>query len=85
MLRFTNIRIAKIMNAGKKKLLLDHVIVQNMDEEEVPEDLEGMLLSGAKALFEDNDENDVVCKYTEFHITLILNDSLQTRKHQSMP
>ena len=41
--------------------MLDHVIVQNMDEDEAPEDLEGMLLSGAKALFEDNDENDVVC------------------------
>jgi chromodomain-helicase-DNA-binding protein 4 len=51
------------MSAGKKKLMLDHVIVQNMDEDEAPEDLEGMLLSGAKALFEDNDENDVVCAY----------------------
>jgi chromodomain-helicase-DNA-binding protein 4 len=51
------------MSSGKKKLMLDHVIVQNMDEEEAPEDLEGMLLSGAKALFEDNDENDVVCAY----------------------
>lgn len=49
------------MAAGKKKLLLDHVIVQNMEDEEPIEDLTGMLLSGAKHLFEDKDENDIIC------------------------
>lgn len=51
----------KIVAAGKKKLLLDHVIVQNMDDEEPIEDLTSMLLSGAKHLFDGQDENDVVC------------------------
>lgn len=50
------------MHMGKKKLLLDHVIVQSMEEEEASEDLEGMLLSGAKALFTESEENDVVCE-----------------------
>jgi len=52
----------KIMNAGKKKLLLDHVIVQSMEDEESAEDLGVMLLSGAKGLFEGGDENDIVCE-----------------------
>jgi SNF2 family DNA or RNA helicase len=52
----------KIMHAGKKKLLLDHVIVQSMEDEEPGEDLEAMLLSGAKSLFEGGDNNDIVCR-----------------------
>jgi chromodomain-helicase-DNA-binding protein 4 len=52
----------KIMHAGKKKLLLDHVIVQSMEDEEPAEDLEAMLLSGAKSLFEGGDDNDILCK-----------------------
>jgi len=52
----------KIMHSGKKKLLLDHVIVQSMEDEEPAEDLETMLLSGAKELFEGGENNDIICK-----------------------
>jgi hypothetical protein len=72
--------LANIMQASKKKLLLDHLIVsdsaaslpprilnplelqvqslrQNKDEED---DFATIVLNGAKAVFEDKDENDIV-------------------------
>jgi chromodomain-helicase-DNA-binding protein 4 len=59
------------MNAGKKKLLLDHLIVQNMADDEAPEDLESMLLAGAKVLFEGGEENDIICKSSPCYPGLI--------------
>lgn len=48
----------KIMQTGKKKLVLDHLIVQKMDDEEgSKEDVQSILMFGAQALFED--EQDV--------------------------
>ncbi|TFK56559.1 hypothetical protein OE88DRAFT_1730039 [Heliocybe sulcata] len=48
----------RIMQAGKKKLVLDHLIVQKMDDdEEGKEDVQSILMFGAKALFE-GDTND---------------------------
>ncbi|TFY68138.1 hypothetical protein EVG20_g3685 [Dentipellis fragilis] len=44
----------RIMQAGKKKLILDHVIVQKMDEE-AGEDVQSILTYGAKALFEEGE------------------------------
>ncbi|KAI5124175.1 hypothetical protein M0805_000981 [Coniferiporia weirii] len=41
----------KIIQAGKKKLVLDHLIVQKMDEEEDAGNFQSMLTFGAKALF----------------------------------
>lgn len=52
------------MQAGKKKLVLDHLIVQKMDDDENGgEDLKSILTFGAKALFEEDDQNarDIVC------------------------
>ncbi|KAH9944195.1 P-loop containing nucleoside triphosphate hydrolase protein [Epithele typhae] len=47
----------RIMQTGKKKLILDHLIVQKMDDEEgSKEDVQSMLMFGAKALFEENAE-----------------------------
>lgn len=53
----------KIVEAGKKKLVLDHVIVQKMDEEATSDtQLQSILSFGAKALFEDNSKINTTCK-----------------------
>ncbi|KZV93790.1 hypothetical protein EXIGLDRAFT_645875 [Exidia glandulosa HHB12029] len=45
----------KIMQAGKKKLALDHLIVQSMDDENAADnDVQTLLSYGAKALFEED-------------------------------
>ncbi|TBU49968.1 SNF2 family N-terminal domain-containing protein [Dichomitus squalens] len=47
----------RIMQTGKKKLILDHLIVQKMDDESGSrEDVQSILLFGAKALFEETEE-----------------------------
>lgn len=46
------------MQTGKKKLVLDHLIVQKMDDESgSKEDVQSILMFGAKALFEENEES----------------------------
>lgn len=53
------------MQTGKKKLVLDHLIVQKMDDGEgSKEDVQSILMFGAKALFEDQDseERQIHCK-----------------------
>ena len=50
------------MQVGKKKLVLDHLIVQKIHEDDT-EDLKSLLTFGAKALFEENNEDrDINCK-----------------------
>ena len=55
------------MQTGKKKLVLDHLIVQKInDDSESKEDVQSILMFGAKALFEDTEETaarEVHCKY----------------------
>jgi chromodomain-helicase-DNA-binding protein 4 len=54
------------MQTGKKKLVLDHLIVQKMDDDENGEDdLKSILTFGAKALFEEGDQasKDIICVY----------------------
>lgn len=54
----------RIVQAGKKKLVLDHLIVQKMDDDENgSDDLKSILTFGAKALFEEGDQGskDIVC------------------------
>ncbi|KAI0830534.1 P-loop containing nucleoside triphosphate hydrolase protein [Trametes gibbosa] len=47
----------RIVQTGKKKLVLDHLIVQKMDDESgSKEDVQSILMFGAKALFEENEE-----------------------------
>jgi hypothetical protein len=51
---------------GKKKLVLDHLIVQKMDDDDgAGEDLQSILTYGAKALFEEEDQSskDIACTY----------------------
>lgn len=52
------------MAAGKKKLALDHLIVQTMDDEDGAGDgVQTMLAYGAKALFdEENAAQSISCK-----------------------
>lgn len=57
----------KIMQTGKKKLVLDHLIVQKMDDEEgSKEDVQSILMFGAQALFEDEqdvEKRQIHCKF----------------------
>ena len=51
----------RIIHAGKKKLVLDHLIVQKMDDDNQSENLQSILTYGAKALFEGTDAKDIIC------------------------
>lgn len=48
---------------GKKKLVLDHLIVQKMDDEDSAGDnVESILTYGAQALFDaDQSSRDIIC------------------------
>jgi chromodomain-helicase-DNA-binding protein 4 len=51
----------KMMQIGKKKMVLDHVLIQQMDQEdEAGMDLESILRHGAEALFGDDNTGDIV-------------------------
>ncbi len=52
----------KIINNGKKKLLLDHVIVQKMDDRDSVGDVRSILSYGAKALFEESGSTELNCE-----------------------
>lgn len=60
-----NIVLDRIMQMGKKKLALEHVIVQKMDEDGPGDDVQSILTFGARQLFEEG-ENDrsIICSYT---------------------
>lgn len=47
--------------------MLDHLIVQKMDEDEGEENLDSILSFGAKALFEEDDANDIHCEFGAPH------------------
>ncbi|KAI4102730.1 MAG: hypothetical protein L6R37_004202 [Teloschistes peruensis] len=50
----------KIMQIGKKKMALDHALIEQMDaNEEGSLDLESILRHGTEALFQDDDANDI--------------------------
>ena len=50
----------KIMQIGKKKMALDHVLIEQMDaEDDAGLDLESILKYGAEALFKDDDTQDI--------------------------
>jgi superfamily II DNA or RNA helicase len=50
----------KIMQIGKKKMVLDHVLIDRMDaEQDDGRDLDSILRHGAQALFNDDDSGDV--------------------------
>lgn len=52
------------MQTGKKKLVLDHLIVQKMDDKDSEEDVKSILMFGAQTLFEDSEtqsSRDIHC------------------------
>ena len=50
----------KIMQIGKKKMALDHVLIEQMDaEDDAGMDLESILKYGTEALFKDDDTQDI--------------------------
>jgi chromodomain-helicase-DNA-binding protein 4 len=52
------------MENGKKKLVLDHVIVQKMDDEEGSGDVRSILTYGAQALFDETAApRDITCAH----------------------
>lgn len=64
----------KIMQIGKKKMALDHVLIEAMDQDdEAGMDLESILRHGAAALFDDGNEDDIV--YNEASIDKLLDRS----------
>ncbi|TLS24910.1 hypothetical protein PpBr36_08408 [Pyricularia pennisetigena] len=65
----------KIMQIGRKKMALDHVLIETMDDEEVvPDDLESILKHGAEQLFNDDNEKEVI-KYDDNSIEKLLDRS----------
>jgi hypothetical protein len=46
--------VEQIVYNGKKKMVLDHLVVQNLGKDNEEEDVSSMLLAGAKALYETN-------------------------------
>lgn len=68
----------RIMQIGKKKLSLDHLIIEKMgageDGEDEPVDVESILKFGAKRLFEDNNEDRVI-KYDDDSVDNLLDRS----------
>ncbi len=53
------------MQTGKKKLVLDHLIVQKMDDDDDTEDVKSILMFGAQTLFEeggDQSSRDIHCE-----------------------
>lgn len=64
----------KIMQYGRKKMALDHVLIEQMDAEDAEDkDLEGILRHGAAELFDDDGEKDI--KYDDASIEKLLEAS----------
>ncbi|KAL4778932.1 PHD/FYVE-zinc-finger like domain-containing protein [Aspergillus varians] len=64
----------KIMQIGKKKMVLDHVLIDRMvAEDDDGKDLESILRHGARALFDDDDSRDVI--YTPESVDKLLDRS----------
>ncbi|KAL8763042.1 MAG: hypothetical protein Q9184_001069 [Pyrenodesmia sp. 2 TL-2023] len=64
----------KIMQIGKKKMALDHALIEHMDaDEDVPVDVESILRFGTEALFQDDDTNDI--KYDSASVDKLLDRS----------
>ncbi|KAL4979176.1 hypothetical protein BDW66DRAFT_148661 [Aspergillus desertorum] len=64
----------KIMQIGRKKMVLDHVLIDRMAaEDDDGKDLESILRHGAKALFDNDDSGDII--YTSESVDKLLDRS----------
>lgn len=72
----------KIMQIGRKKMSLDHALIETLDrrEDDPGEDLESILKHGAEALFSDNDKE--IIKYDSAAVDKLL-DRSQIKKSDS--
>ncbi|KAL8305040.1 hypothetical protein RB600_008089 [Gaeumannomyces tritici] len=65
----------KIMQMGRKKMALDHVMIETMDKQDVEsDDLESILKHGAEALFNEDNEKEII-KYDEASVEKLLDRS----------
>src|ERR1700737_4815448 len=65
--------LEKIYQTSQKKMVLDHLIVESIDNSEQNLDVQSMLLHGLKALFEDDGGKDI--KYDDTDIDKLLDRS----------
>ena len=66
----------KMMQVGKKKMALDHVLIERMDQEdEAGMDLQSILRHGAEALFAEDDKNDQDIVYDSASVDRLLDRS----------
>ncbi|KAI0094367.1 SNF2 family N-terminal domain-containing protein [Irpex rosettiformis] len=72
----------RIMQTGKKKLVLDHLIVQNMDEEE--SDVQTIMTFGAQALFEEDSGSARDIHYSDHDIDKLI-EKTETEGDQLEP
>ncbi|KAG6885408.1 hypothetical protein C0993_002141 [Termitomyces sp. T159_Od127] len=76
----------RIMQVGKKKLVLDHLIVQKMDEEDsAGEDVKSILTYGAQTLFDsEQSARDIVCEFLTSTLLWISSHSLHQDSEQDI-
>lgn len=61
----------KIVQIGRKKMALDHALIESMDaDDDAGVDLQSILKHGAQALFNDDDQNDI--KYDSASVDKLL-------------
>ncbi|KAG0298177.1 hypothetical protein BGZ96_001722 [Linnemannia gamsii] len=66
----------RIVQIGKKKMILDHLIVERMEDENLdPVDVESILKFGAKALFEEESTTNEDVKYDDAALDALLDRS----------
>lgn len=63
----------KIIQVGKKKMALDHALIDRMDTDDAGEDLEGVLRHGAETLFSENERE--VIRYDDAALEKLLDRS----------
>ena len=68
-----HLTLEKIYQTSKKKMVLDHLIVESLDNSEEKLEVEALLLHGLKALFEDTGEKDI--KYDDNDLEKLLDRS----------
>jgi chromodomain-helicase-DNA-binding protein 4 len=65
----------KIVHIGRKKMALDHALIESMDlDDDAGVDLQSILEHGAQALFNDDDTNDI--RYDSASVDKLLDRSL---------
>ncbi|ORZ21964.1 P-loop containing nucleoside triphosphate hydrolase protein, partial [Lobosporangium transversale] len=72
----------RIVQIGKKKMILDHLIVERMEDDNLdPVDVESILKFGAKALFEEDSSTNEDVKYDDAALDALLDRSKIEHSH----